>query len=105
MLRPLNDFLKGALNRTGAASSVKATVIVETAGPLLLSMMPELRPADISVVSYRAGRLTIAVGSPTVGQELRLREETILEVLRDSFPRTTFLKLRLTPFIDEPKEF
>jgi hypothetical protein len=105
MFHPLKDYLEGALRRTGAARSVKASVIVEAAGPLINNMIPALRPSDWRVVSYRDGRLTIAVANSVVAQELRLRREPLMDVLRDTFPDHRFEYVRIVPLIDDSNIF
>ena len=105
MFHPIKDFLQGALRRTGSKTSITATVIVEAAGPLLLNLLPNLRPADFRVISYKDGRLTVAVANPLVGQEIRLRLDAILEVLGETFLPHSFEQLRLIPLIDEEAKF
>lgn len=105
MFHPLKDFLPNALKRTGAELSVTAATIVEAAQPILLQVIPNLRPADFEVVSYRDGTMTVAVVSPAVGQEIRMREEPILEALRDTFPSKHFKRVRIIPLIEEEAEF
>ena len=85
MFHPLKDFLDNALKRTGAERSVTASVIVEAAGPILLQLIPNLRPADFKVISYSNGCLTVAVASPPIGQEIKIRAESIVEALQDIF--------------------
>lgn len=102
MLRSLSHYLDDAMRRSGAKRSVDAAVIVETAKPILLQLMPELRPTDLQVQFYREEALTIGVASSVVGQELRLREDVILDVLRDTFPGHVFARLRIV--FEKPTE-
>ena len=105
MFHPLKDFLNNALKRTGAERSVTAQVIVEASGPALLQIIPNLRPADFKVVSYNDGCLTVAVASPPVGQEIKIRADSILEALRDIFPAKPMGRLRIIPLIESNEEF
>ena len=104
MLKPLSDFLQGSLKRTGAKRSVDATMVVESVGPMILQIIPELRPADFDVISYRDGTVTIAVANPAISQELRLRAEPILEALADAFPEHPMHRLKFTPLIEREEE-
>ena len=101
MFRPLNEYLSQALRRTGATRQVTAATIVESSGPLVRQIIPELRQTDIRVTMYRDGVLTIGVSSPVVAQELRLRADAVLEVLRDTFPQQPFVRLRTVPLVEE----
>jgi hypothetical protein len=105
MFRPLKDYLSAALQRTGAAPAVTAAGVVEAAGPLILQVVPTLKPADFVVVSYRDGWLTVAVAHPAVGAELRLHDDALLDVLRDTFPGQRFVRVRTTPLVEESGEF
>ena len=104
MLKPLADLLPGSLQRTGAKRSVDATMIVETTRPMILQIIPELRPSDFEVVSYRDGTITIAVANPTISQELRLRTEPILEALADAFPSHPMKHLKFIALIEREEE-
>lgn len=105
MFHPLKDFLDNALKRTGAERSVTANVIVEASGPILLQLIPNLRPADFKVISYHDGYLTVAVASPPVGQEIKIRAESILEALQDIFRNKPITRLKIVPLIEENEEF
>jgi len=105
MFHPLKNYLPDALRRTGAERSVTAVMIVESAGPILLQIVPQLRPADFEVISYSQGCLTVAVSSPAVGQELRMRAEAILEALRETFHQDQIRRLKLVPLIEQGDEF
>lgn len=100
MLIPLKHYLDEALKRSGAGRSVEAAVVVENARAIILQIVPELREADVDVVSYRKGTLTIAVASPAVGQELRLRSEPIVDVLNETFTGQPIERLRFVPRVD-----
>lgn len=105
MFQSIKDFLPSALRRTGAERSVNASIIVETAEPIILQIIPELRPADLEVVSYRNGALHIAVQSPTVKQEISFRAEAILETLREIFPNTPIERLKFSPLMPKEEEW
>lgn len=103
-MKRLSDYLNSAINRTGAARTIKAAVVVEQAGHLLLQIMPELRPGDYKILSLRNGTLTIATMSPTLAQEIRLRREPYLEVLKDTFPQIQIARLRFVPMPFNPED-
>lgn len=96
-MRKLSDFLEKAINRAGVAKTVKAAVVVEQAGFILLQLIPELRHGDCRVLSLRAGTLTIATTSPTIAHDIRLRREPFIEVLQDTFPDIEIKRLRFVP--------
>lgn len=103
-MRKLSDYLDKAINRTGAARTVKAAVVVEQAGHMLAQIMPQLRPGDCKVLSLRNGTLTIAATNPALAQEIRLRREPLLEVLNETFPKTEIKRLRLVPMPFDPED-
>lgn len=96
-MRKLSDFLDRAINRAGVAKTVKAAIVVEQAGYILLQIIPELRTGDCRILSLRAGTLTIATTSPSIAHDIRLRREPFLEVLKDSFPEAEIKRLRFVP--------
>ena len=105
MFHPLKDFLDQALKRSGAERSVTASMIVQTAGPILLQLIPSLRAADFKVISYKNGSLTVAVASTLAGQELRIRSAAILEALQDIFQNKPMDRLKIVPLVEEDEEF
>lgn len=105
MFHPLKDFLPQALKRSGAERSVTAAMIVEAARPILLQIVPQLRPADFEVVSYNQGCLTVAVASPAAAQELKMRDEAILEALRETLGQNQIRRLKFVPLIEQEDEF
>lgn len=104
MLNPLSKFLQDAVKRTGQKQSIDASVIVDSARPIILQILPELRPADFEIVSYRDGILTIATASPIISQELRLHAEPIIDALRDAFANP-MTKLRYVPLVEKEEEW
>jgi len=101
MWSPLGDFLKQAVNRAGAGRTVEAAVIVENSQHIILQILTELRPTDIRVISYRNGTITVGVANPTIGEELRLRKEVIIEALQHAFVGTKIERLSFKP-LEEP---
>ncbi|MFA5954593.1 MAG: DciA family protein [Patescibacteria group bacterium] len=101
MLKPIADFLQSALNRTGAERVVSAAVVVENAEPLMRQILSDLHPADIRVISYKLGTLTIGAANPTVGQEVKMRSEALLEALRSTFPNQGIVRIRVRPMARE----
>lgn len=105
MWEPLANFLPQAARRTGAERSINAALVVETAGPIILQIMPQLRQADFKVVSYRDGCLTIGSASAMVSAELRTRQTVIIEALNDSMPGKTITRLRFVPLLKEEDDY
>ena len=105
MLNKLSDFLEDALKRSGSKTSVDAHIIVENAGPIILQIIPELRPTNFRVEYFRGGTLTLGVVSPIVGQELKIRQEAILEAMRDTFRGNRFDHLRIIPLIEKEEGY
>jgi hypothetical protein len=105
MLNKLGNFLDDALKRSGSKTSVDAHIIVENAGPIILQIIPELRPGNFRIEYFKGGCLTIGVVSPVVGQELKIRQEVILEALRDTFYGHRFEKLRIIPLVEKDEEY
>ncbi|PJE75660.1 hypothetical protein COV04_03615 [Candidatus Uhrbacteria bacterium CG10_big_fil_rev_8_21_14_0_10_48_11] len=97
MLKSIGDYLQGALNRTGADRAVSAAVVVENAELIIRQMLPDLHPADLSVVSFAHGTITIGAANTAVGQELKLRADALLEALRSTFPKQGIKRLRVRP--------
>src|SRR3989338_3501941 len=100
MFHPLKNYLPDALKRTGAERSVTAAMIVEETGPILLQIVAHLKPSDFKVISYQNGCVTVAVASPAVGQELRIRAESIIEAMREIFQQEQIRRLKLMPLIE-----
>lgn len=103
MFKPLGSYLNKAVSRTGVAKTVKAAVIVEQASHLFIQVLPQLRPGDFKVISFRAGTLTIAAMSPSLAHDIRLHREPLLEVLQDAFPDAGIKRFRFVPMPFEPE--
>lgn len=105
MWEPLATFLPAAAKRTGQAPQLDASRIVEVSAPVITQIIPELRPVDFRVISYRDGTLTLATASPVVTSELRLRQEPILQALRESLgERPLISRLRFVPMPQDEDE-
>lgn len=96
-MKKISDFLDRAINRTGAAKTIKAAVVVEQAGYLLQQIMPQLKIGEYKVLSLKFGTLTIAAISPVLAQEIKMRREPILEVLNETFPNSDIKRLKFVP--------
>ncbi len=105
MWEPLGNFLPAAAKRTGQAPQLDASRIVEAAAPVILQIIPQLRPVDFRVISYRDGTLTVATASPVVASELRLRQQPLLQALEETLGgRPSIQRLRYIPMPQEEDE-
>ena len=97
MWQPFGELIDHAINRAGVKRTVSAAVVVDAAQQLIVQVVPELRPTDFQVVSFKGGTITIIVASAMVASELSIRTEALLDALRHELPESGIMRLLFRP--------
>lgn len=97
MATKLGDLLAGAVERAGATDQVLAVRILDHAAVVLREFFGATADEYIQPRSFRRGALTLTIGAPVAGLEVRRREHELLERLRQHFPRVRIERVQLVP--------
>lgn len=89
----LGDLLKYSVNKAGIGEQVSAAQICTAFDRLMAEQYSQIK-GQAQAKYVKNGTMTIAVLSPAVGQEIKLNEWKILEILQKKFGKKAVQRLR-----------
>lgn len=94
MLRPIGDFLGGAVRRQGIEKQVEATQVIEEFEAAIAGQFGKKILNQVQAKSLKNQVLSVAVISSVIANELRINEGEILKKINDKYKKTLVKKLR-----------
>ncbi|KPJ85390.1 hypothetical protein AMJ57_03200 [Parcubacteria bacterium SG8_24] len=96
MPEKIGKLLAGALKRSGAERSVRASLVLENCRQVLEELFGPEDSAECRPTSFRAGTVRIVCSRSVFAERLRLREGDIVQALEMRLPRSGVRRLRIS---------
>lgn len=93
-MQSLSSLIKSKQNLSPVWKGVEASLIVEKANEILVSILGEQSISQAQAVYFKNKVLTLACLSSVVSQEVRLHEQQIKDKINTTFRSNTVEKLR-----------